>query len=145
LTNFPERSFGLAAEIFKNKPDLIGLQEVALWRTGPADLNAPVDGPRATAVKYDFLQILLSRLNGDKQRYRVAVVKPEFDFEAPADYDDNPGTGLLGGEINGRLTMRDVILVRIGKKVKTAKPRTGTYSNLFTPTVSGLSIPVTRG
>ncbi len=57
------------------------------------------------------------------------VNKVEFDFEAPADYDNNPNTGVAGGEIQGRLTMRDVILVNQDSKVdlKVTKPQSGTY------------------
>ena len=51
----------------------------------------------------------------------------EFDFEAPTDYDNNPSTGLLGGEIQGRLTMRDAILVRKGGAVKVKHPQSGHY------------------
>ena len=159
-TNFPLRAQGLAAEIKETKPQLIGLQEVALWRTGPAAIAPAVPGPPvATTVKYDFLQLLLDQLNTGLNKkykgYEVAVVKNEFDFEAPADYNGVPADGPLpngGGqndlsdaEINGRLTMRDVILVRKKSGVKYKNPISGTYSSLFTPNISGIDIPVTRG
>ena len=49
-TNFPLRAKQLARELQQRRPDLIGLQEVALWRHGP------LDGSAATTVDYDFLQ-----------------------------------------------------------------------------------------
>lgn len=53
--NFPERAGALAREIAQTRPQLVGLQEVALWRvqTGPNPF-AP-----ATAVAFDYLDILL--------------------------------------------------------------------------------------
>src|SRR6266496_1099685 len=53
-TNFNERAGAIVAEIARNPPMLVGLQEVALWRTGPSSFP-PVPG---TTVAYDFLQIL---------------------------------------------------------------------------------------
>jgi hypothetical protein len=148
-TNFPVRAQGLAAEIKQKKPDLIGLQEAALWRTGPFNADAALNNaPVATEVKYDFLQILLDELKAKGMSYKAAVVKEEFDFEAPADYDNDPATGTLGAEMNGRLTMRDVILVNKDSKVdaKLKNPQSGTFSSLFTPVVGGiLPVPVTRG
>ncbi len=149
-TNFPVRAKGLAAEVKSTKPDLIGLQEAAWWRTGAtpgAPHQSSVDDQSeftATTTKYDFLQILLDELKAKGLRYKPAVVKDEFDFEAPADYDGDTSNG---GEIQGRLTMRDVILVNKDSKVKAKlrNPQTGTYSNLFTPNISGIDVSVTRG
>ena len=149
-TDFPRRALGLAQEIGEKKPDLIGLQEAAWWRTNPVP-GAPQQGPdgqfTATTDKYNFLQILLDALAAHGMNYEVAVEKVEFDFEAPADYDDDPNTGIAGGEIQGRLTMRDVILVNQDSKVKAKlkNPQTGTYANLFTPVIAGIEVPVTRG
>ncbi|HEX6714899.1 MAG TPA: hypothetical protein VF066_16025, partial [Thermoleophilaceae bacterium] len=112
--NFPVRAEGLAQEILTNHPDLVGLQEVALWRTEPCD-KSPLP-PTATTTRYDYLASLLKELNTPKKLYRVAVVKPEFDFEVWANTDGNEQTAgpgcPFGSEINGRLTMRDAILVR---------------------------------
>jgi hypothetical protein len=85
--DFPVRAKGLAQEILKKSPDLVGLQEVALWRTGPPSLDPLLSGspPTATSVRYDYLQLLLDQLNKGKKRYRVAVANDEFDFEAPGD------------------------------------------------------------
>ena len=43
--------------------------------------------------------------------------------------------------------MRDVILVSKDSKVKVKakNPQSGTYSTLFTPNISGIDVPVTRG
>src|SRR5688572_27231384 len=63
-TSFPVRAKGLAAEILDAKPDLVGLQEVALWRTGPVSLTPLLGGPKtASTVRYDFLELLLAELN----------------------------------------------------------------------------------
>jgi endonuclease/exonuclease/phosphatase family metal-dependent hydrolase len=152
-TNFPLRAQGLAGEIASKKPDLVGLQEVAWWRTGttPGSPHQSSSDPQsaftATTTKYDFLQLLMDQLDAKGLDYEPAVVKEEFDFEAPTDYDGDPNNGVLGGEIQGRLTMRDVILVNKDSKValKISHPQSGTYSNLYTPTISGITVPVTRG
>ncbi len=164
-TKFPSvRAALLAKEIKKHKPDIVGLQEAALWRTGPYDLSAVTSGPKATQVDPqggDFLQDLLAQLNkGGKKgkkgaasakkkkapavRYRIAVVKNEFDFEMPV----NQGTGGLSvcpaQCHNERLTMRDAILVRKGVKVSNAQ--SGTFNTLLRVKVGGaINVDVTRG
>jgi hypothetical protein len=163
-TQYPTvRAALLANEIKKRKPDIVGLQEAALWRTGPYDLGAVTTGPKATQVDPqggDFLSDLLTQLNkGGKKgkkaaasakkkapplRYRIAVVKTEFDFELPV----NKGTGGLSvcpdQCHNERLTMRDAILVRKG--VKTSNASSGTFNALLRVKVGGvLNVDVTRG
>jgi endonuclease/exonuclease/phosphatase family metal-dependent hydrolase len=150
-SNFPVRAKGLAQEILEQEPDLVGLQEAALWRTAPPSLLALKAPPSATTVKYDFLAELLKQLNKKGATYRAVVVNPEFDFEAPANYDGLPGGGpgagpLVNTEINARLTMRDVILARVGAGVHTSNPQKGHYSALLVEKVAGTAeVPVTRG
>ena len=81
-SDFPARAKLLAAEIASAKPDLVGLQEVALWRFQP---NSDFTGSPATTVRYDFLQLLLDELEARGANYSVAVVQDEFDQELPAD------------------------------------------------------------
>lgn len=147
---FPIRAKGLAQEIIKKSPDLVGLQEVALWRKGPPSLEPLLGGraPNATEVTYDYLALLLAQLNKGKKRYRVAVVNDEFDFEAPADVNGQPGDGpnavIPNAEVNDRLTMRDVILAKVGA-VKVSDPQTGHYAHLLVEKIQGVEVPVTRG
>src|SRR3954454_14839195 len=143
--NFPVRAKGLAQELRSTQPDVVGLQEAALWRTEPCDKN-PLP-PSATTVRYDYVASLLREVNKGKALYRVAVVKPEFDFEVWANTDGNQQTAgpncPMGSEINGRLTMRDAILVRKGIKVRS--PKTGTFKTLLRVKPAGVNVDVTRG
>ena len=160
-TDFPRRSGLLADEIKKKKPDLVGLQEVALWRSAPPCVTPALTGvPSATEVEYDWLDLLMDKLNRNKKLYKVAVVQNEFDFEAPADKnqapDDgpppgglescNPGNVIGDAEVNGRLTMRDAILVRKDSKVKVKNETGGNFENLLVVRVANaVDVPVTRG
>lgn len=149
--DFPTRAKGLAQEILAEKPDLVGLQEVALWRTGPPSLAPVLTGqPTATTVRYDYLQELLTQLNKGPDRYEVVVVQNEFDLEAPADENgvagDGPAAqGLPNAEINGRLTMRDVILARRGAGVDTRNPQSGNFKVLLPVEILGQKLPIKRG
>ncbi|HEY5052122.1 MAG TPA: endonuclease/exonuclease/phosphatase family protein [Solirubrobacterales bacterium] len=147
--DFPTRAKGLAHEILEKQPDLVGLQEVALWRTGPPSLAPLSTGPSATTVRYDYLQLLLEQLNKGKPQYEVVVSQNEFDFEAPADENgvagDGPNPAIANAEIDGRLTMRDVILARRGAGVETANPTAGHFAHLLDVSILGGQVPVTRG
>src|ERR687898_3278760 len=109
-TRFAERAVPLAREIKRSRADLVGLQEVALWRKQtPSDLGGPPINPSATSatqVEQDFLAILRRELNRVGARYRVVVVQQEFDAELPVDADGSDATGPLGADFDARLTMR---------------------------------------
>jgi endonuclease/exonuclease/phosphatase family metal-dependent hydrolase len=99
-SDFAQRAETIAAEIADQQPLLVGLQEVSLYRTGPALDPAP-----ATNVALDYLQILLDKLAADGQHYAAAAVNEAFDAEAP-------GYTTSGVLQDIRLTDRDVILAR---------------------------------
>jgi len=170
-TKFPSvRAASLAAEIKKRKPDIVGLQEVSWWRTGPVNLDPNlVTNPTASTTDPlggDFITELLNKLNKGKTkgkkgsaaaakkgkkkkggvRYVLAVIKTEFDAELPVDDDPNGGEPLFGADHNERLTMRDAILVRKGAGVKFKNPTSGTFNTLLRVQLAGfLNIDVTRG
>jgi Endonuclease/Exonuclease/phosphatase family len=148
-TNFPTRAQGLAAEILQTQPDLVGVQEVALWRTGAPSISPLLGGPKtATTVRYDFLQLLLDQLNVGEEAYQPVVVEEEFDFEAPADENGVANDGpfpIPNAELNGRLTMRDVILMRVDVGVRVSQPEGGHFTHLLSLSILGTAVPVTRG
>jgi endonuclease/exonuclease/phosphatase family metal-dependent hydrolase len=133
-TNFPVRAKAIAREIDANDPDLVGLQEVALWRRTPDGVTNAVKD--ANQVVYDFLAILQKEIKARGLSYRAAVSKQEADFEVPTS---------LNYDI--RLTMRDVILVRSGKgaKVKVAKTLKGNFADKLTVNVPSGPIESLRG
>lgn len=149
--DFPTRAEGLADEILDAKPDLVGLQEVALWRTAPPSLAPVLTGkPAATTVRYDYLEELLAELNQGKPRYEVVVVQEEFDLEAPADENGKPNDGpaaqgIPNAEINGRLTMRDVILARRGAGVQTKNDQSANFATNKGVLVAGVPVTIKRG
>ena len=139
--DFPTRAKGLANEILRTKPDLVGMQEVALWQSTPLS-------PTATPVNYDYLELLLNQLNkGPGTPYRVVEVQKEFDLEAPADMNEVPGDGPLPGfstaELIGHLTMRDVILAHNG--VHTWDAEGANFHTLLELPILGQPKPIARG
>jgi endonuclease/exonuclease/phosphatase family metal-dependent hydrolase len=105
------RMKAIGDEIAKARPDLVGLQEISLWRTGPKGDPAP-----ATDVRFDFLGGIRKELAARHRHYRVAVRKFGFNVEGPTDQG-----------VDVRLTLGDVILVRKG--VKTSHARGGLFSH----------------
>jgi hypothetical protein len=123
-SNFPERAEAIADIVMRQRPHVIGLQEVSLIRSQfPADGATIVEGsppdltfrflPNAEVVVYDYLQLLMDALAARGLDY-VAVEDAtswNADIEFPmATFDEvcNP----TSFPVDLRLTDRDVLLVR---------------------------------
>jgi endonuclease/exonuclease/phosphatase family metal-dependent hydrolase len=144
-TDFRTRARALAEEIRRAGPDVIGLQEVSLWRDQtPSDILSPEGAvigaptPNATHVVYDFLAILRAQLAARGIPYVPVSTSTNADVESPR-------AAAGGGFTDVRLTDRDVILVRAPLAGKFGSPSHGHYlAQLTVPTVTGL-ITFTRG
>lgn len=106
------RMRAVADEIAAARPDLVGLQEAALWRSEPRDGSAP--------VAYDLAQLVLDELRVRGAAYALAVVAAASDAALP------------GARAVYRFTDRDVILAREGLAV--SNPRSGRFD-------AGLPLP----
>jgi len=119
VADFPARAVGIATEVKAHRPDLIGLQEVALWRTGPTcDQLSP-----ANKGGVDYLTTLLAALDQQGVPYRVAA--QDTDFSASA---------AVAGQCAG-FTDRDVILARadLPPGVQLSNPQDHQYGEYPTP------------
>jgi endonuclease/exonuclease/phosphatase family metal-dependent hydrolase len=130
-----ERMRGIADEIQAASPDLVGLQEVALWRVG-----APFDPSPAETVTYDFLQLLLDELAARGLHYAPVAVQSNFDAEVPAVFSQT-----LAFDV--RFTDRLVVLARTDLKTSELKIENveahhfTTNLTFSSPTLGTITIP----
>jgi endonuclease/exonuclease/phosphatase family metal-dependent hydrolase len=114
-----ERAAAIAKEIARHKPDLVGLQEVSIVRTGTT--------PPATTVVSDLLELIVGELGNLHQRYKVVAVVTGLDAEA---------LSTLG--FNVRLTGQDAILARIDSDLKLSNAQVSYFAtNLVFPSPVG--------
>jgi endonuclease/exonuclease/phosphatase family metal-dependent hydrolase len=138
-TNFAARAPLIAAELAALQPDVIGLQEVSIWRTGPGrvcagDLSA-INTPMAADVQYDYLALLLSALQAQGLTYVVAHATQSFDAEL-CSVDPTGATD----PFDVRWTDRDVILVRSDLAFRNTDG--GTYAAMVEFPIPGTDPPV---
>jgi endonuclease/exonuclease/phosphatase family metal-dependent hydrolase len=125
--DFPLRAKAIAREIAATRPDFVGFQELTLYRTqSPADFTVTP----ATTVALDYARELRKALAARRLHYRFLGIRPETDAELPS---GNPPT------MDIRLTVRDGLLVRVDKKIRIRRVRTGTYATT-TPLFGGFVI-----
>lgn len=114
-TNFAERAEAIADLLSETNPDVVGLQEVALWESAPF-------GTATLARTYDFLAILRAELAERDTPYKVLVTNTNF---------VSPIVPLQPVGLNVRLTDRDVIIARSDlpkSQLQTTRPRPRTYT-----------------
>lgn len=135
-SNVPERVDEIADQIATAQPDVVALQEAALWRVG-----FPQDPEPATIVVYDFLQMLLDRLAARGANYAPVVVQTNLDAEL---------TGVFSATsaFDVRYTDRVVILARTDlptSEYKIESIGAGAFNTVLPVELLGNTVEVTRG
>jgi endonuclease/exonuclease/phosphatase family metal-dependent hydrolase len=126
-SDFPSRAGKVADEVVAQDPDVIGLQEVELYRIQAVSDFASNPSPNATTVVLDFEQVLLDALAARGASYQVAQETVNTDAELPMDVE--------GGQSDLRLTDRDVILVR--QDLATSSVTSHNYSSKVPLSIGG--------
>jgi endonuclease/exonuclease/phosphatase family metal-dependent hydrolase len=117
------RMAAVADEIAKRPPDLVGLQEATLWRSGEF-------GSVATTVEFDFVQLLVDALAARGLSYEVVASTTNVDAQFPV----STAVGLR--EI--RVTDREVILGRADSGLQLSNVQTANFQvNVVFPTLLG--------
>jgi endonuclease/exonuclease/phosphatase family metal-dependent hydrolase len=134
-SNIPARAEAWADEIARADPDLVGVQEAAVWREEAGfDFTGALD---ASVVTADFVAQLQAALAHRGLHYVVASESTGYDVEAPGFF---PPATLK----DVRLTQHEAILVRDTPSLKWTNPQNGQYAaRLALPLVSGqvVSLP----
>lgn len=132
FTDFNARAEGIARQIEAAQPDLVGLQEVSIWRS-----QTPPDFVQGNAehVEFDFLAILLEALDARGLHYAVVAHETGFDAEFPGFLSE---AAVEAGELSDiRLTDGEAILARTDLNVselKLSNARTGHFeTNIEVP------------
>jgi len=136
-TDFPARAQAIAKLIAEKSPDVVGLQEVALWQTAPYDLLSPPDSPPQFTPTYDFLAILLDALAERGHPYRAVATNVNISQALPISL-----TTLAS------FTDRDVIIVRADlpvSQLKVSNPTSQNFQASLPITLAGMNVEVLRG
>jgi len=134
-TDFPARAGALARAIAAQRPHVVGLEELALYRT----TNNPFEP--AKRVAYDFLQLVIDSLHARGVDYTAAAVDRTSDLQVPVIAGvDASGQPILAGV---RWTDGDAVLVRAD--VPYADARSGVYAASQVVTIGGVTSVLSQG
>ena len=148
LSDFPTRAAALAKTVKKQKPDVIGLQEVTTWLAARQDKSGPA------LQSQDFLAILTKALKKEGLKYKVMGISENasigpFPYVDAASACGAPG-GVLPTTWPCSITMkdRDVLLVNTktkGLSFDKKSVKSGLYTDQQTFKVSIQTISFSRG
>lgn len=126
-THFEERARAVAALLARERPDLVGLQEVSRW------VLTPVSGTEQ--VLADFLPVLLAELEQAGCAYDPQAVNTNFGGAMPVSRTEWVG-----------LTGANVTLVRRGSAVEVVGEACATFANSHrvVTAVEGVAFPIVR-
>src|SRR5215207_9968680 len=147
-TDFPQRAEAIAELVAEEKPNVLGLNEVALWETAPWTLVPTPSGPVPVVTgpyttTYDFEEILLDALAAEGEQYTVVARNANFTSAAI------PIAIPISPTLAGRFTDHDLILVRTDAlmhiSVSNARSFNFSTESSFSVTLFGLPVVVKRG
>ena len=127
-TDIPARATSIAHQIATSAPDLVGLQEIALWSAGT---------PGAMAPKYDFLLLVLEALRKEGMTYAPIAINRDLNRSAPYDTSGN----------FVEFQDRHAVLLRVGPYPSSVHPydiQAKTFPTLYetgSPLLGILSVP----
>lgn len=137
MTDFSERAEAIADEIFRTRPDVIGIQEASTYYIQtPSDfmVGNPV---QANSVFIDFYSVLNAALRARGLCYTAYAVT-NADIEMPM-LDGNSSSGLT----DVRLVDHDLILVKKG--LSSCLVAKCNYTNNLNLDILGATVQFTRG
>jgi hypothetical protein len=105
----------VAREIKHHNPDLIGIQEAGIWRTGPKGDSRP-----ARNVAFNYLSLLRRAMRRLGLRYRLGKVQPEIDIEGPS-----------ASGVDVRFTQQDALFVRRRPGLRMLRFRSDNFDSRF--------------
>jgi endonuclease/exonuclease/phosphatase family metal-dependent hydrolase len=130
-SDFPDRAESIVREIAQDSPDVVALQEVALWQTGP--------DPQHLQPSYDFLAILLGALADHGASYRAVAVNVNVSQALPITFDLHTWASF---------TDRDAIIVRADlptSQLDVSNPRSHNFQAKLVVPIGGTNLQVPRG
>ena len=143
-TDFPERAEAFADEIERERPHLVGLQEVSVFKLQLVSDLALGGTMPATDVQLDFLAELLDALAARGLDYAVAAKSTNFAAEVPI---FNPAAPPLfpGGPTLSDIRLEDFDVVLVRSDVAWTNARTANFVARPVLELGGVTLELPRG